>query len=113
MEKIIVIGGKSVLFKSTGAYLYKYKAQFNKDAFQDIMKLKDLYDEETKQLANIETLDLELFYNLVWVLAKTADPAINPPEEWLDEFDEFPLFDIIPEVIDMILSTITSTAKKK
>lgn len=113
MEKIIQISGRDTKFKSSGAYLYKYKAQFGRDAIKDILKLKDMYDEESKALANIDALDLEVFFRLVWVLAKNADPSIGPPEEWLDEFEEFPLFDIVPEVMDMILSTLSSTVKKK
>jgi len=112
MEKILTIDGRQVKFKSTGAFLLRYKAQFGRDALQDILKLQGAIDNKN-QIKNIDALDLEVFYNLVWTLAKTADPSIPPPLEWLDEFSEFPLIDIIPEIVDMIFSCLTSTVESK
>jgi hypothetical protein len=113
MEKILNIDGRQVKFKSTGAFLLRYKAQFHKDALKDIFKLIESIDEETNEIINVDALDMEVFYNLVWVLAKTADPSLPPPLEWLDTFSEFPLNDIIPEVIDLITSSITSQTEPK
>jgi hypothetical protein len=113
MEKIITIDGRQVKMKSTGAYLLKYKSQFGRDALRDVFKLYGVFDAETKEVKNLEALDLEVFYNLIWTLAKTADPSIGPPEQWLDGFSEFPLMDIIPEVMELITSCIKSTAKSK
>lgn len=113
MEKILTIDGRQVKFKSTGAYLLRYKAQFQRDAIQDIIKLAYAIDEETKEIKNIDALDLEVFYNLVWTLAKTADPTIQPPMEWLDTFSEFPLMEIIPEITDLIFSSMKSTVPSK
>ncbi len=112
MEKILNIDGRRVKFKSTGAFLLRYKAQFGKDALQDIYKLQTAINERN-QITNIDALDLEVFYSLIWTLAKTADPALPPPMEWLDEFGEFPLVDIVPELTDMIFSSLTSTVKSK
>lgn len=112
MEKILIIDGRQVKFKSTGAFLLRYKAQFGRDALQDILRIQSAIDNKGR-IKNIDTLDLEVFYNLVWTLAKTADPSIPPPLEWLDEFSEFPLMDIIPEIVDMIFSCLTSTVESK
>jgi len=129
MEKIITIDGRQVKFKSTGAFLLRYKAQFHRDALKDIYKMQDaieivketIIDEATgekkvveKQVVkNIDAVDLDVFYNLVWTLAKTADKTIEPPFEWLDEFGEFPLNDIIPELQDLIFSCLGSTVESK
>ena len=112
MEKILTIDGRQVKFKYTGAFLLRYKAQFGRDALQDIFKLQDAVDSKN-QIKNISALDLEVLYDLAWTLAKTADPNIPPPLEWLDEFSEFPLMDIIPEIVDMIFSCLTSTVESK
>ena len=112
MEKILIIDGRQVKFKSTGAFLLRYKAQFGRDAIRDIFKLQDAVDSKNR-IKNIDALDLEVFYNLVWTLAKTADPSIPPPLEWLDEFSEFPLMDIIPEIIDLIFSSLGATVEPK
>jgi len=112
MEKILNIDGRQVKFKSTGAFLLRYKAQFGRDALQDIFKLQGSLDEHG-QIVNIDVLDLEVIYDLVWSLAKTADPNIPPPMEWLDGFSEFPLMEIVPEITDMIFSCLASTAQSK
>lgn len=113
MEKTIIIDGKSVSFKSTAATPLRYKAQFRKDFFSDILKLSGL---EGLDLGKIDTekidkLDFEVFYNIIWVLAKTADKSIPDPMSWLDGFDEFPLLEIIPELQDLILSSIQTKKK--
>jgi len=113
MEKILNIDGRNVKFKSTGAFLLKYKMQFKRDALQDIFRLQNAIKQETNEIKDIEALDLEVFYNLIWALAKTADPSIDPPMEWLDTFSEFPLVEIIPEVMDLIFSCIKSTTPSK
>lgn len=112
MEKILTIDGRQVKFKSTGAFLLRYKAQFGRDALQDIVKLRSVFNDKG-EVTDIDKLDLEMFYNLVWTLAKTADPSIPPPMRWLDTFSEFPLVDILPEVLDMITSCLTSSVQSK
>lgn len=112
MEKILTIDGHQVRFKSTGAFLLRYKAQFKRDALQDILKLQKVIGDNGR-MADIEALDLEVFFNLVWTLAKTADPSIPPPMEWLDGFSQFPIAEIIPELTDMIFGCLTTTVQPK
>lgn len=117
MEKTLTIDGRQVRFKSSGAFLLRYKQQFGRDAFQDIFKLQKAvrWDKHQKKniLANINALDLEVFFNLAWTLAKTADPSIPPPMQWLDSFSAFPLNDIMPELMDLIQLSLGSTAELK
>jgi len=112
MEKILTIDGRQVKFKSTGAFLLRYKAQFGRDAIQDILRLQSAIDNKG-QIKNIDTLDLEVFYNLIWTLAKTADPSIPPPLEWLDEFSVFPLNEILPELAELIFASFSATVEPK
>lgn len=112
MEKILTIDGRQVKFKSTGAFLLRYKAQFGRDALQDIFKLQGAIDNKG-QIKDIGALDLEIIYDLVWTLAKTADPSIPLPLEWLDGFSEFPLNEIVPELNDLISSSMGSTVRPK
>jgi hypothetical protein len=112
MEKLLNIDGRQVKFKSTGAFLLRYKAQFGRDALQDIFKLQSAIDADG-QIKDVSALDLETIYDLVWTLAKTADPSIPPPLEWLDGFSEFPLNEIVPKVTDMVFSSMGSTVESK
>lgn len=113
MEKTIIISGRPVPFKSTGAFLLRYKAQFRKDALVDLVKLANLFNEDGKLKAeeNFEQLDFEVFFNMAWTMAKTADPSIQTPMEWLDTFDEFPLMDVLPQLVDLIKASLKSSKK--
>lgn len=108
MEKTILIDGKEVKFKSTGATPLRYKAQFGEDFFKVITKMQGFAKDEENA---IEHFDFEPFYRIAWVMAKTADNNISDPISWLDEFDTFPLFDIINELSEMIVSTLESKKK--
>lgn len=115
MEKMIIIDGKKVLFKTNGATPLRYKAQFGKDYFKEILKLAPLEKIAGKKkmdAKDLEVLDFEVFYNIAWIMAKTANPDIPDPISWLEEFDEFPMAEIIPELQDMMLASFQTTKKK-
>ncbi|PGM94542.1 hypothetical protein [Bacillus cereus] len=120
MEKTITIDGKQVRLKSTAATVKRYKAQFRRDLFADMMALGAIgtftpqdSSQPSIDLSNVDVskVDFEVIYDLVWLYAKTANPEIADPITWLDGFDEFPIYDIMPEINDMIQSTMG--AKKK
>lgn len=112
MEKILTIDGREVKFKSSASFLLRYKMQFQRDGLKDLLRLQDAIDEDTQEI-NIENFDLEVFYNMTWVLAKVANPQIPPPLEWLDTFSEFPLMEIIPDIIELMLLCLQSSVKGK
>lgn len=116
MEKTLTIDGKQVRFKSTGAIAKRYKAQFGTDFFADIFKMDSLMKVLTKgkklKVKDFENLDFDVLYNLLWTLAKTADKDIPDPITWLDEFDEFPILDILPELQDILMASLQSSKKK-
>lgn len=113
MEKTIEIDGKQVSFKSTAATPLRYKAQFGRDYFSEILKMEELKKiKKTKnQAETLAKIDFNTFYNIIWVLAKTADKKIPEPLEWLDTFEEFPLFEIIPQIQDLIVASIKGKKK--
>lgn len=112
MEKTLTIDGKEVRFRSTGATPLRFKAQFGKDYFVELMKLQSLQALKNGDVAGIESIEFDGLYNIVWTLAKTADKTILEPIEWLDGFDEFPLFDILPELQDLIMKSLQTSKKK-
>lgn len=115
MEKTIEIDGKQVVFKSTAATPLRYKAQFHKDYFSEILKLEKLSKTmKSKKLTDAEKLekvDFELFYNIAWVFAKTANKSIPEPLDWLDGFDTFPMDEILPQLMELIISNMQSKKK--
>lgn len=117
MEKTIVIDGKKVIFKTNGAVPMRYKAQFGKDYFKEIIKMLPLAKAKKKKkeelnVEDLEVLDFEVFYNVAWVMAKTADPSIPEPLEWLSSFDEFPMLVVFTEIQDLMNATLQTSKKK-
>ena len=45
---------------------------------------------------------LEMFENIAFVMAKHADAGIpNTPEEWLDSFNTFSIYQVLPQLIEL------------
>lgn len=99
MEKIINIDGRDVPFKANGALPLRYKAQFGKDIFAEMARLDGIQDDFTK-------VDSEVFYQLIWAMAKCADPSIPPLIEWVESFNEFHVFSIFAEVNELLSVSI-------
>lgn len=60
----------------------------------------------------LASFDFDGLYEIVWLLAKTADNDIPEHVEWLEEFDEFPLFDIFMQLQDLVMKSLQSSKKK-
>lgn len=119
MEKTITIDGKQVRLKSTAATVKRYKAQFRRNLFADMMGLGAINaltspdgSQQPIDMSNfdISKVDFELIYDLTWLYAKTVDPSIPDPMVWLDGFEEFPMEEIMPEIMELI--QVTMGAKK-
>lgn len=45
---------------------------------------------------------LEMFENIAFVMAKHADASVpNTPEEWLDGFNTFSIYQVLPQLIEL------------
>lgn len=114
MIKTLTIDGKQVTFKNTGATPMMYKAQFGTDFMKDILKMMPLVqykDAKELPIEALEMIDFDVFANIVWVLAKTHDHNIPDPMTWLDQFEEFPVFELFEEVQDMLLKNFQTSKK--
>ncbi len=105
MEKIVSISGKDVRLKSSAALPLRYKAQFGRDLFADITKMQDTAE------GDMSMLDTEVFYNIIWAMAKCANPNLPPLLDWVDSFDEFPVFEIFNEADEIFRKSIGTTIK--
>jgi hypothetical protein len=115
MEKTLTIDGREVRFKSNGSLPLRYKAQFGRDLFKDILKMASLEELSNKKKIDVKTLevlDFDVFYNVAWIMAKVADPTIGDPITWLDGFDSFPMATIIPELQELLSSNFIQAKKK-
>lgn len=120
MEKIINIDGRDIKLKVNGGFLLQYKIRYKSDALQDIMKLFNNINFENvgsdlQEQANIlQNLDIELFYKLFHMMAKTANPDIEDNYvNWVSSFDNLPIFDLLKDIVELLMCSISSNFQKK
>lgn len=135
MRKTITINGAAVEFKSSAAIPRMYRLKFGRDIFVDMNRLKKQVDAQNraKQAAkkeaekNGEEFDeesfesslpigsLEMFENIAFLMSKHADPEQpSEIEAWLDQFETFDIYQVLPEILEMWnLENETRSKQKK
>lgn len=117
MERKVIIGDKEVRLVSSGATPILYKNAFKRDFFEDfagVMEVAEVAsnaeegDEMNSILPMFKSGQITKLYNFVWVYAKNADQSIKPLDEWIEEFEEFPIFDFLAELMELMMSSITT-----
>ena len=111
----IEIDGKQVPFKASAAIPRIYRMKFQRDIYKDLKALEKSVGNSNEDNSNLDMFSLEMFENIAFVMAKHADPKIpNTPEEWLDRFNTFSIYQILPQLIELWgLNVITDVESKK
>lgn len=135
MIKTINIGGKDVDFKLTLSAFFVFKNQFGYDGLQKLLPVigevvegldgLHLFDKEKKKiksddeilniigqvLQNVYSFESVEIMNMIWVFAKNADNEIPLPEKWFNEFDDFPIYDVLKELGPALYETLITKKK--
>ncbi len=102
MTQRIEIDGRQVPFRASAAIPRIYRMKFHRDIYKDLRSLEKSVGGENEAESNLDLFSLEMFENIAYVMAKHADPTIpDSPEEWLDEFNTFSIYQILPELIKL------------
>ena len=103
LTKTVSIGGREVTFKSSAAIPRMYRIKFKRDIFKDLSRLESSYkDKGGEDGSAMEVGDLEIFENVAYIMALHADPSIPETiEEWLDQFEMFSIYQILPEILEL------------
>ena len=111
----VEIDGKQVPFKASAAIPRIYRIKFNRDIYKDLRSLEKAVGEGDEENSNLDLFSLEMFENMAYVMAKHADPNIpDTPEEWLDEFNTFSIYQVLPSIIELWgLNVQTEVESKK
>lgn len=97
MEKIISVGGKDVGFKATASTVKRYRQKFNRDLFKDIQNLVPKVNSQT-----VGANELDCFMNIAYIMAWQYDNTIpSNPDDWLDEFEMFDIYMVLPQIIEL------------
>lgn len=115
MTRKIEIDGKEVLFKASAAIPRIYRIKFHRDIYKDLSALEKAIDKNSEKGSTLDTFSLEMFENIAYIMAKHADSTIpDTPEEWLDEFNTFSIYQVLPKLIELWgLNVQTDVTAKK
>lgn len=102
MIRQIEIDGKQVSFKASAAIPRIYRMKFQRDIYKDLKALEKSIGDNSEGNSNLDMFSLEMFENIAFVMAKHADASIpNTPEEWLDGFNTFSIYQVLPQLIEL------------
>lgn len=137
MIKTVKIGKKEVLLSNNVGWTMEYDNQFNQDIVQVIMPmlrgltnvtggvLEEVEDLDNITMKNVATvlqsesvteafimfsgLKFTEFVQIVWAMAKDADPDIPEPREWVRQFEGFELDVLGPVIFRLVLEGFSSS----
>ena len=116
MEKTLTIDGRDVKFRATAAVPRLYRIKFRRDIIQDIQTIQKAMKEQEEDGKSLPPEALTMFENVAYIMAKHGDKDAvpNDPDEWLDSFKVFSIYEIFQELIDLwgLNMESTSAAKK-
>lgn len=98
-SKKIMIGDKKVAFKATAATPVYYRELFHREFMSDIKNLSEDFGKREEDDLPIESL--EIFLDIAYCMARQADSAILEKMDWLDQFDIFSIYEILPTIIEL------------
>lgn len=139
MDKVLTIDGKEVGFRASALTPRLYRHKFGRDIVPDLNQLRKAYSkamqakglekppedapedvktayENAIQDAQMSVMDLEIFENTAWIMARQYDPTVpDSPDDWLENFAVFSIYEILPEIIKLwqLNQETTSKSKKK
>ena len=123
MERTLNIGGAELRMRASALIPRLYRFKFGRDLIKDMSQLEKAYkkalsvkegatDEERRD-AELSILDLTIFENVAWAMAKNADPNVpNDPDEWLDSINGvFSVYEVLPQILELWTDGLNTTSK--
>lgn len=121
IKKNILVDGIEVPFKASAAVPRLYRLKFGRDIYRDFATLQSAVEEsedensDEKKTSALSIESLEVFENVAYIMAKHADPEGVPsePDEWLEKFNTFSIYEVLPQLIDLWGLNIETQAESK
>lgn len=122
MDKVIRIDDRDVEFRATARTPRLYRGLIGRDMIADMNKLSKSFTrvkkaEENGEEATFTSQDLQIFEDTAYVMARHATPDMpeKTADEWLDTFNMFSIYEVLPELLILWGENqrTTSTPKKK
>ena len=115
LTQTIEIDGQPVKFRASAAIPRIYRLRFHRDIYKDLSLLEKSVSKQDEDNSSLDLFSLEMFENIAYIMAKHADSSIpDTPEEWLDNFNTFSIYQILPKLIELWgLNVQTDVQSKK
>jgi hypothetical protein len=113
-----MISGRPVVFRKTAGTMLRYKRQFGRELYPDLVKafelvplMEKLDQKNTEKMTDVEKVELasvflstnfEWMYDIAFIMAQQADPTITDELTWLDSFDDFDPWAVFAQLMDLI-----------
>lgn len=129
---------ESFNINSSAGWFLKYRAQFGHDILPDLLPAvesiikvgislvgsgKDLNKDNILEAIDSDTIEDALFtisglefttlFNITWAMAKNADNSVGTPEDWLNQFEVFPIDEIAPVIFRTAVKGCMSSKNAK
>lgn len=135
IKEINISENQKIKLNASLGWVLRYRAQFGHDILPDLLPMLEsglvlvggAMDEsgelEWRKLLELDTVSNAMIsfagaefttaLNIIWAMAKNADDSIPAPFEWANQFENFPLDQIVPEVLDAVINTVVSEKNRK
>ena len=103
IARTIEIDGSPVKFRASAAIPRLYRNRFGRDIYRDLARLQKAMEGQDSENSSLDNFSLDIFESLAWLCAWHADPKNVPdnPDEWLDQFNTFSIYEILPQIIEL------------
>lgn len=102
--------------------LYRFK--FGRDLMRDMNQLRKSFEkarklpddatEEERVDAQLSVLDLTLFENIAYIMARHADKNVpDTIDEWMEGFSMFSIYQVLPAILELWDGTTRTTSDAK
>ena len=111
---VIKIDNKDIKFRTTAALPRLYRIYFHRDMLEDLNRLAKAQTDNKESGKEFESIDLEIFENLAYIMAKHADMTIPNIDEWYEQFETFSIYEVLEQILSLWqLSAETTVESKK
>lgn len=112
IKKTITVDSIEVPFKASAAVPRLYRIKFRRDIYKDFAALQTSVQDGDEEGSTLDIESLEVFENIAYIMAKHADPE-NNPDEWLEAFNTFSIYEVLPQLIELWGLNVETQAESK
>ena len=115
MDKIVEIDGREVKFRATARTPRLYRALVGRDMITDMNKLMKAYQRKKDDEEELDIINLQIFEDVAYIMARHANPdmAEKTADEWLDTFNMFSGYVVLPHILELWALNTQQTSKSK